>query len=90
MLLQRAAQALGEAGKTAAVADVQLQHGCLDSGLFQSGNYGLGFVRLAVVGANHIDTACGQVFGSITAKAAAGASDQGNFAGHGEYLRVGG
>lgn len=53
-----------------------MQHGRFRPGLLQSGNYGLGFVRLAVVSANYIDTACGQVFGSVTAKAAAGASDQ--------------
>ncbi|MNM78973.1 hypothetical protein D3C81_908930 [compost metagenome] len=89
MLLQGCPQAFGEAGKAGAVADVQLQHGGLDPGLLQPRGHGLGFLGLAVVSADDIDAACGQVFGSVAAQAAAGASDQGNLAGHGENLMVG-
>jgi hypothetical protein len=60
-LLQGVAQALDEGGEARTVTDIQLQHGGAYTGRLQRGGHGLGLVGLAVVSADDVDAAGGQV-----------------------------
>ncbi|MNE37027.1 hypothetical protein D3C80_1308650 [compost metagenome] len=72
----------GEFVEGVAAADIQLQHGCSYLGFFQGLDQFLGFVGLAVVGADDIDAMGGQVLRRVLAQPSAGAGDKCDFANH--------
>src|SRR5690606_15180932 len=81
-LEQSRAQAVSETGETCTVADIQLQHQGPRAEALDLISDRLRFGRLAVEGANDVDTLCGQLQRSAAAQPAAGTGDQCEFAFH--------
>ncbi|MCY1423057.1 hypothetical protein D9M71_387620 [compost metagenome] len=79
---------LGEAFEAATVADIQRQHRGAHTRLLQRLHQRLGFLCLAVIGADNVDALGRQVQRGIFAQAAAGAGDQCDFPIHALYLGV--
>ncbi|MNP22481.1 hypothetical protein D3C76_1151540 [compost metagenome] len=65
-----------------------MQHGRTHTAGLEGIDQCLGFIGLAVVGADDIDALGREVQGGVLAQAAAGTGDQSEFAGHGVVLVV--